>query len=129
MTYEEFLNEVIDRAIKGVKADYEEGTPKYRGSMEGLNICRDKQPSELHTAWVLAGQGVADRMRRVPHEDEDEIRFWQCYRAEVEWVCNVMSAMLMNEGRPTIIPPTARGVMVAAEILGIGSTITEADFV
>ena len=37
--------------------------------------------------------------------------YWyaRCFALEVEWVCNVVSAMLMNEGRPTIVTPTARG--------------------
>lgn len=47
--------------------------------------------------------------------------YWEArgFALEVEWVCNVVSAILMNEGKPTIIPPTARGTIRASEIVGI----------
>jgi len=37
----------------------------------------------------------------------------------MNWVCNVVSALLMNQGLSTIIQPTARGVLKAAEIVGV----------
>ena len=45
--------------------------------------------------------------------------YWRvrCREAEIEWVCNVVSAMLVNEKKSPIIPPTARGTITAGKIL------------
>jgi hypothetical protein len=37
-----------------------------------------------------------------------------CRCGGIEWCCNYVSAVLLNEGRPTIITPTMRGTLRAA---------------
>ena len=53
---------------------------------------------------------------------KDNYWWFRCFQLEVEWVCNVVSAMLMNEGHHTPLLswlPTANGAMKAASIVGI----------
>ena len=47
--------------------------------------------------------------------------YWKAryFSIQVEFVCNTVSAMLANEGLPTIIAPTLRGAMNAARIIGV----------
>jgi len=51
----------------------------------------------------------------------DPGKYWEarCKEAEIEWVANVLSAVLQNMGLPTVVPPTARGYAKAAEIVGV----------
>ena len=50
---------------------------------------------------------------------ERDFWYYRCYQAEVEWVCNVVSAVLVNEGGKSLFAhlPTARGWIKANEIL------------
>lgn len=65
---------------------------------------------------VLLGEAGTNTTRAMLEQLPD---YWRhrCFHAEIEWVCNCVSAMLMNEGLPTIITPTCRGVMRANDVL------------
>ncbi len=41
------------------------------------------------------------------------------FAMEVAWICHIVSARLSPQGLPTIIPPTARGMITASKILGV----------
>ena len=124
MTLGEALEKVIDEGIEAARIDYATDKAKREGSVEGFQACRGKSTVELgdilHNArlrsrelFVMVGGGeIAD-------EEYWKIR---CFELEVEWVCNVMSAILMNQGLLIIITPTARGVLQAAKIVGIKET-------
>ena len=128
MSYEEFLNRIIDDGIEAAKTDYCRPSQqnKLEGSIAGFEACRKKTAGQCHVEGVVvaladllaeARKATLDaHMRREESEEYWRIR---CYEAEVEWVCNCVSAVLINENRPCIIPPTARGVMKAAEIVGV----------
>jgi hypothetical protein len=121
MNYNEFLTRVIDEGIAAATADYTEESDKERleGSIAGFNACRDKSPEQLVELWTKAGMDVNNAF------GDMEKRYWffRCYQLEVEWVCNVVSAMLMNEGQKPLLAwlPTANGGMKAASILGVQS--------
>jgi hypothetical protein len=117
MDYEQYLTRIVDEGIAAAKTDYTKESDKDRlkGSVEGFEACRGKSPAELKTLLVTASERV-----KQAYLDEAENYFEiRCYEAEVEWVCNCVSAILMHEGQPVIVPPTARGVMKAAEVVGV----------
>jgi hypothetical protein len=120
MDYWEFLERVINEGIEAATADYTKPTDKSRltGSIEGFEMCRGKTPPELRD---LHGQGLKNTGEAYwKHQDNiEEYRRINSQGAEIEWTCNVVSAALMNQGLPVIVPPTARGVMKAAAILGV----------
>lgn len=115
MTYEKFLERVINDGIEAAKSDYANDKMKRQGSVAGFEACRGKTPAQL--AELLAQAREATHLACLKRVEG----YWRvrCYEAEVEWVCNCVSAMAMNEGLETIIPPTARGVMKVAEIVGV----------
>jgi hypothetical protein len=120
MNYNEFLNRVIEEGIEAVKTDYIKPEDKncLDGSIAGFEACRDKLPDQLVEIW----QKASDDMNDAFHEQEDNYWWFRCYEAEVEWVCNVVTAMLMNEGQTTPLLswlPTANGMMKAASIIGV----------
>lgn len=120
MDYYELLSRIIDEGIAAAKADYKEGS-SLEGSIEGFGACRDKPPERLKTllerATARTHQAVMDN---IAEEDYWRIR---CYEAEVKWVCNCVSVVLINAGQPVIVPPTARAVMKVASIVGVAEAI------
>jgi hypothetical protein len=124
MEYQKFLNEVIMRGIKAAKRDYK-GAKRHavkEGSIAGFEACKGKNPIELSK--------LLDRARKKAHKimfsrddlnkKEQDAYWWaRGFELEIEWVCDVVSAVLFNEGKPVIINPTARGMLMAAEIVGV----------
>jgi hypothetical protein len=116
--YFAFLDRIIDDGIAAVREDYKHRKPFWiEGGVAGFEACRDKTIVELAQLLERARR-VGQRAHR---QRTDVARYWRirAYESEVEWVCNVVSAALWNSGQSTIITPTARGVMKAAEILGV----------
>lgn len=116
MTYDEFLVRVIDEGIAAARRDYADDAPRREGAVAGFEACRGRQPAELG-ALLIQAESQAGRA----HWGESSERYWylRCFALEVEWVCNVVSAILVNEGRDPIVPPTCRGVRRAAKIAGV----------
>ena len=121
MNYNEFLTRVIEEGIESAKADYTEEKDKDRleGSIAGFNACRDKAPNQLAEVWRKAMTDVNNAY------GDNEKKYWylNSFQLEVEWVCNVVSAMLVNEGFKPILAwlPTANGVGKAIFILGVNA--------
>jgi len=118
-TYATLLERVVDDGIAAARADYtrEHQKPMLEGSVAGFEACREKSPPEL--AALLLDARTETGARRRAEQDPENYWWARCFDLEVEWVCNVMSAALMNSGQPVIVPPTMRGVKKAAEILGV----------
>jgi len=121
--YESFLIEVIDGGMEAAGKDYAGDSPsrtrKREGAIKGFEECRGKTPEEL--AALLTSSNA--RTQEAYREQDDDYWYWRCRALEIEWVCNVVSAMLQNEGRRPLAAhlPTARGVMRAAEIVGVAA--------
>src|SRR6266404_1999518 len=114
MDYWKFLGRVIDDGIAAAKADYAKPRQKdqLEGSIAGFEACRKKAPLELKNLLEMARQQT--RSARV--QEAENYWWFRCYELEIEWVCNVVSAAMMNQGAGQIVPPTGRGLMKAAEI-------------
>jgi len=115
MEYNTLLTRIIDEGIEAAKKSYANRPDKLKGSVDGFESCRGKSPAELASA--LAAAGAATNAARICRADN----YWEvrCFELEVEWMCNVVSAALLNQGLPTIVQPTARGMMKAASIIGV----------
>lgn len=114
-TWDEFLTKIIDDGIAAARKDYADSPEKLKGSVAGFEACRGRDPAGLMELRSQAAEATARAFR------ERVNNYWEirCYEAEVEWTCNVVSAALVNQGQEPIYPPTARGLMKAAEILGV----------
>lgn len=117
MNHNQFLEQVIDDGIEAVKKDYTRPNQvqKRSGAIAGFEACRNKPPFELKALLKFC----ADATTRAYHDDKEKYWWYRCYEVEVEWVCNCVSAVLLNAGRSVIIKPTARGMKKAAEIVGV----------
>ena len=115
MDYKTFLKRVIDEGIEAAKEDYKDDPQKRDGSVEGFEACRGLKPHELYLL-LQDSRNATQKAFREQAKDYWRIR---CREAEIEWVCNVVSAMLSNQGLTPLITPTARGVQKAASIVGV----------
>lgn len=123
MDYNEFLGRVIDKGIAAVKADYSPDDNRREGSIKGFEECRGKSPAQLRDMLIQARKEVYEKFIDTQDSDKKGVdEYWalQGRASEIEWVCNCVSAMLVISGKPEIIPPTARGTIHAAKILGAG---------
>lgn len=118
ISYEAFLNRIVDDGIEAAKQDYAPGR-KLDGSVAGFLACRGKTPEQL-VEFLGEARKKADFAREL-QEDPEEYWYFRCFEAEVEWVVNCVSAVLVNEGRQplTSYHPTARAVMKVAEVIGV----------
>jgi hypothetical protein len=121
MFYDDFLKRVIDDGIEAAKADYDKPEEKERleGSIEGFEACRGKDPAALFRLLQQARRRTAEA-----HNGRSDF-YWRirCFEAEIEWICNVISASMTNSGFPPIVPVTANGIAQAARILADGAVI------
>lgn len=117
-----FIDKVIEHGIVAAKADYTRPDEKrsLEGAIRGFEDCRGKSPAELRELLQEANQAASKRMFA---EDVTDYWYYRCRALEVEWVCNCVSAILINESQTPLTGflPTCRGVMKAAEILNLGS--------
>lgn len=116
--YGEFLARVIDDGKRAATHDYPPDSPKLLGSIAGFDACAHKAPEALTLALLAAKQETARRLA-LALPDPDAYWFARCFELEVDWVCNVVSAVLANEGLKPIRVPTSLGVLAMARILGV----------
>ena len=124
MEFNKFLTAIIDKGIQACKRDYKRTDQKsiLKGSIAGFEACRGKNTLELPQLLDEARKSSNDWTMQSDHKSKKDIdKHWYLrgFVLEVEWVCNVASCALYNQGLPTIIPPTARGMITASKILGV----------
>jgi len=119
MTYPQLLARVIDDGIAAARRDYADQPRHLEGAVAGFAACRDKAPVELLEIYTRAERVAHEHMR----DDAPVEVYWQhrCYAMEVEWVCNVISMAMVQDGNRPLLPwlPTARGALKYAEIVGV----------
>src|SRR6266850_5912543 len=116
MTYKEFLVEIIEQGIEAVNIDYINDELKRKGAIAGFEACRNKAPEDLLHILHTAQADTQNAFR----SNDPEYWLHRCFEAEVEWVCNVVSAILVNQRKEPLVSyfPTALGCLQAARILG-----------
>ena len=119
MNYQELIEKIVEKGIKAAKRDYTQKDQKsiLKGSIAGFKACLGKTITELSDLLEKAQKDsyLGD------HKNIDEHWYKRGYSLEIEWVCNVVSVVLYNEGLPVIINPTARGAITASDIVGVNS--------
>ncbi len=129
MNFDEFLDFVIDDGIEACRLDYcRSGQEmKLQGSIKGFEECRHKNPLELAALLKEANAKIFSKLQegRASGRQTADYWYWRHRHAEIEWVCNVASVVLINEGIVPIIQPSSRAVIKAAEIVGVKAQSSE----
>ncbi len=124
MNYKELVEKIVDKGIKAVKRDYKRLDQKsiLKGSIAGFKACLDKSPMELKVLLGIVNTKSLKYLRttNLSTKASNKYRELRGFALEVRWVCNVVSCVLYNEGKPVIISPTARGMITAGDIVGVG---------
>jgi hypothetical protein len=124
MNLNEFIEKVIEKGIEAAKADYTkpEDSNRLKGSIEGFEACRGKNTIELKQLLIEARK----ESNSLSFKDNKIEEYWRfnSKAAEIEWVCNCVSAVLVNEGFEPLIPITCNAVLLANKIL-LGSKVDE----
>lgn len=117
MTLGEALERVISDGIEAARADYSRPGDELRrdGAVLGFEECRGKTPSELKRLLEIA----EERANQAFRHEADDYWFWRCRAAEVGWVVNVVSCLMHEHGLAPVGIMTARGMLKAAEIVGV----------
>jgi hypothetical protein len=129
MTYDQLLDRIISDGIAEVRVAYAapEDHHKRDGAISGFEACRGKTPPELVALWTAAEEEArqlraACQKGRDLGDRRDSQDYWRSrYRAlQIEFVCNVVSVGLANNGQPPLLAhqPTLRGVLKYAKIVG-----------
>lgn len=94
MEYNEFLNLTISDGMNAARCNYDEAKDanKLSGALAGFEACRDKEPEELREIYTETISYINNARR-----DHDLQAYWyfRCYQLEVEWVCNVVSGLIL----------------------------------
>jgi hypothetical protein len=120
MTYDQFLIHIINDGIDAAREDYKDKPSWLSGALAGFEACRGKTPSQLGELLTTTSYEVSKQLgsRTIPDEAIWELK---CKFEEIQWVCNCVSALVFTTTdihllKP-LIPPTARAVLKAAEVL------------
>jgi hypothetical protein len=117
MMYFDALHAIIDDGIEAARLDY--GKPhdklKLDGALLGFEECRGKGPVEMAKLLTVAAERTSEAYRT----QAVDYWYWRCRELEIEWVANVVSALLMHQGLPIIAPVTVRGLRKAMDIVGV----------
>ena len=114
MDYDTFLGIVLLGSADDVADAH--GDPLCRaGALAGLAACRDRTPAELRAVWALA----CERREAALAEVSGNYPYYQCFREEVEWILDCVSAWLRPLGLPPLGPgwPTEHAEALAAELV------------
>lgn len=112
MTLAEAIEKVIALGIEAARKDYAKDPLKRDGAINGFEACRGKDVKALAELLDQAYQRVNQaRKTRTTYW------YWRCRLGEIEWVCNCVGAILMNQGLPCPFLVTARGVLTVSKIL------------
>ena len=118
MSFEDFLNEVIDRGIAAAKEDYKDETSdKLLGSVAGFEACRRKSPLDLLEVYAESQEYAKEAM----FQRAENYWYFRCYQMEVEWVLNCVSCLRINNGHEPLLShlPTCNAMVLVSKIVGV----------
>jgi hypothetical protein len=120
MSIKAFVDEIVAQGVAAAEVDYKDRPDDLEGAKQGFEACRDKDPRQLSELLTEARKreqecytaSILDKAK-LP-----EFKKARAFTSEVHWVCNVLSAVMEDHKLQPIVPPTAKGVKMAEQILG-----------
>lgn len=113
MRLSEFTTRIIEDAIVSAHDGHKNEMARC-GAIAGLEACRGLEPHQLGEL-LKAANTAAVHARRQRHPRTIEA---VAFRAEILWVCEVLSVVMDNQGMPPLVDPTPQAYLKAAEVTG-----------
>lgn len=117
----QILERVIDEGIVAAKADrlnsLEHNHACLEGSLAGFEACRGKDAAGLKEVLTRACKATNEAFKEEVSGMRDKYWYSRCFKDKVDFVCSVISVLLMVQGLPPITNYTADGVKMANKIL------------
>lgn len=117
MKLSQFIGRIVEGSRIAVHTAYRHDESKWTGAMAGLEACWDMTPSQL-LILLDAAKIAQARAEKLDHNRVEEIR---AFRYEVEWVCDCVSVVLLNQGQTPLIEPSVNAYAKVADIVGVDS--------
>jgi len=127
MDYLTALNEIINRGIAAAQRDYMNSPHRRDAAIAGFESCRNKSPDELEALRKRSELATTAARIKVANEGFSSHEYWKIrtFEAEIEWTCNCISVILMNQKAPSPFPrsigPTARAATTVADFVGVSA--------
>jgi hypothetical protein len=121
ITFDEFRTILIEDGIEAARKDYTDpkDLARLNGSIAGFQACFNKNPPEIRKLLKDSAERTSKAFIDVNEKTITDYDYWYqvCFAAEVEWVANCISALMISQGLNPIAGITTRGVMKASEIV------------
>jgi hypothetical protein len=116
----DLLNCIVDDGITEVQLVYTKPNQRIKceGALDAFERCRGRTDSQL-LELLEKSRHETSAARLV---EADNYWYLRYFELQVEWVLNVLSAAMWARGEVPLIPPTARALAKAADILGVLET-------
>lgn len=127
MHYNDFLHRLITLGIESARKSYGGGgahdVDQLTGSIDGFMECRGLQPEQIAALLAEARRKTQEAFVRASEREIPEGTYWRLRsrEAEIEWMANCVSIILVNQGLEPIVPPTVRAALTVASIVGVAS--------
>ncbi len=120
MLVAEFLEFLLDDALE----DARERASRLRDALAFAAV--ERALAECRAALVGdLRQGLADLLLQAREDaraalvaDQPDRWFWFVREAQVEWIAEVVSVLLLQHGLPTVVPPGRGAALEAARLVG-----------
>lgn len=120
MKFGDFLARIIVEGVEALERVHTADlpSPSTAGALAAYDACvQCDSPPELGILLAFTRNKHLELIGE-PVPDAEKCVFAEGFADTVAWVCNCVSALLLNEGYPPIITPTSRGIMKCSELLG-----------
>ena len=119
MLVRDFLHFLLEDALEEARAAHPGPSDRlaFEGAERALAECRAALCSEDPSRDLgrLLARAREDSEAATANAAPDQW-FWFCREAQVEWIANVFSVILMNNRMPTIVPPTRPAAQAVARL-------------
>lgn len=112
--YFDFLDKVIADCETSANTHYSSSPSELESALNALKTCKAKTPGELKDIY----ESAVSASREARFEKSSKYTEIRCHEIEVEFICDAVSAILVNSGEEPILgKPTKKGFAKAHSVV------------
>ncbi len=120
MLVAEFLDFLLADALEDARERAARGRDPLGFAAVGraLDECRDAVAGDLREGLAALLRAAREDSRAALSAARPDRWFWFVREAQVEWIAEVVSVVLLQRGLPTVVPPGRGAALEAARLVG-----------